>query len=100
MTTSVTVEKKPTRFRTPSFGVQVLIGLVLGVVLGLVARAMGADGVDATTGEVDGTTLRQEVSDARGSGRSGSHVQPNGTLILSIPWFVSHVRNGLTRVRA
>ena len=31
----------------PSFGVQVLIGLVLGVVLGLVAREMGPAGIDA-----------------------------------------------------
>jgi hypothetical protein len=45
-------------------------------------RALGA-------GEVDGTTLRQEVSDARGGGRGGSHIEPNGSLILSIPWFVS-----------
>jgi len=34
-----------TRFTLPSFGVQVLIGLVLGVLLGLVARSIGADGV-------------------------------------------------------
>lgn len=53
MNTSVTSENRHTRPRLPSFGVQVLIGLVLGVVLGLVARSMGADGVDATTGEVD-----------------------------------------------
>ena len=36
------------RLRMPSFGVQVLLGLVLGVVLGLVARSMGPDGVSAT----------------------------------------------------
>lgn len=62
MNTSVTAEKKPTRFHTPSFGVQVLIGLVLGVVLGLVARSMGADGVDATTGEVDPNWLTETLS--------------------------------------
>jgi Na+/H+-dicarboxylate symporter len=33
------------RLPLPSFGVQVLIGLVLGVVLGLVARSIGPDGV-------------------------------------------------------
>ena len=62
MNTSVTAERKRTRFRTPSFGVQVLIGLVLGVVLGLIARAMGADGVDATTGEVDPNWLTETLS--------------------------------------
>lgn len=46
----------------PSFGVQVLIGLVLGVVLGLVARAMGADGVDAATGEVDPNWLTETLT--------------------------------------
>jgi Na+/H+-dicarboxylate symporter len=48
MNTSVTETERPTRrFRLPSFGVQVLIGLALGVVLGLVARSMGPDSVDA-----------------------------------------------------
>ncbi|MDP9824030.1 dicarboxylate/amino acid:cation symporter [Nocardioides massiliensis] len=41
---------QPTRdrrtLRLPSFGTQVLIGLVLGVILGLVARAMGPDGAE------------------------------------------------------
>ena len=40
------------RLRMPSFGVQVLIGLVLGVALGMLARSMGPDGVDAA-GAVD-----------------------------------------------
>ena len=43
MTTALS--EQPTRkLRLPSFGIQVLIGLVLGVVLGLVARAIGPDG--------------------------------------------------------
>jgi Na+/H+-dicarboxylate symporter len=62
MNTSVTETEKPTRFRLPSFGVQVLTGLVLGVVLGLVARSMGADGVDAATGEVDPNWLTETLS--------------------------------------
>ena len=61
MNTSVTAERKPTRFRRPSFAAQVLIGLVLGVVLGLVARAMGADGVDPRTGEVDPNWLTETL---------------------------------------
>lgn len=61
MNTSVT-ETKPTRFHLPSFGVQVLIGLVLGVVLGLVARSMGADSVDAATGEVDPNWLTETLN--------------------------------------
>lgn len=51
-----------TRRRLPSFGVQVLIGLVLGVLLGLVARTMGADGVDAATGEVDPNWLTETLT--------------------------------------
>ncbi|QCX28492.1 dicarboxylate/amino acid:cation symporter [Nocardioides jishulii] len=46
----------------PSFGVQVLIGLVLGVVLGLVARQMGADGVDPETGVVDPNWLTETLT--------------------------------------
>lgn len=45
----------------PSFGVQVLIGLVLGVVLGLVAREMGPAGVDAD-GAVDPNWLTETLS--------------------------------------
>ncbi|HSF37794.1 MAG TPA: dicarboxylate/amino acid:cation symporter [Nocardioides sp.] len=67
MNTSIAAEKKSTRFRLPSFGVQVLIGLVLGVVLGLVARSMGADGVDATTGEVDPNWLTETLSTIGGT---------------------------------
>ena len=67
MNTSVTETEKPTRFRLPSFGVQVLTGLVLGVVLGLVARSMGADGVDAATGEVDPNWLTETLSTIGGT---------------------------------
>ncbi|GGD22403.1 dicarboxylate/amino acid:cation symporter [Nocardioides daphniae] len=52
----------PRRRWLPSFGVQVLIGLVLGVVLGLVARQMGADGVDAETGVVDPNWLTETLT--------------------------------------
>ncbi|KQY62488.1 MULTISPECIES: dicarboxylate/amino acid:cation symporter [unclassified Nocardioides] len=54
----------PTKRRSwlPSFGVQVLIGLALGVVLGLVARSMGADGVDSATGEVDPNWLTETLT--------------------------------------
>jgi Na+/H+-dicarboxylate symporter len=67
MHTSVTETEKPTRFRLPSFGVQVLTGLVLGVILGLVARSMGADGVDAATGEVDPNWLTETLSTIGGT---------------------------------
>src|SRR3546814_405229 len=53
----------PTKRRwLPSFGVQVLIGLVLGVVVGLIARSMGADGVDSATGEVDPNWLTETLT--------------------------------------
>ena len=55
------------RRRLPSFGTQVLIGLVLGVVLGLVARSLGADGVDAATGEVDPNWLTETLSTVGGT---------------------------------
>jgi Na+/H+-dicarboxylate symporter len=67
MSTSVIEPEKRTRFRLPSFGVQVLLGLVLGVALGLVARSMGADGVDATTGEVDPNWLTETLSTVGGT---------------------------------
>src|SRR6476620_3106226 len=68
MNTSVTESEQHTRrFRLPSFGVQVLIGLVLGVALGLVARAIGADGVDASTGEVDPNWLTETLSTIGGT---------------------------------
>jgi Na+/H+-dicarboxylate symporter len=68
MNTSVTGSEQHTRrFALPSFGVQVLTGLVLGVVLGLVARSMGADGVDATTGEVDPNWLTETLSTVGGT---------------------------------
>ena len=67
MDTSTTESEKSTRFTLPSFGVQVLIGLVLGVVLGLVARSIGADGVDAATGEVDPNWLTETLSTIGGT---------------------------------
>ena len=67
MNTSVKPEQRTRRFALPSFGVQVLTGLVLGVVLGLVARSMGADGVDAATGEVDPNWLTETLSTVGGT---------------------------------
>ena len=67
MDTSTTETEKPTRFTLPSFGVQVLIGLVLGVVLGLVARSIGADGVDSASGEVDPNWLTETLSTIGGT---------------------------------
>src|SRR5690606_25393003 len=67
---TATPERSARRFRLPSFGTQVLIGLVLGVVLGLVARAMGPAGADdpnwltetlSTVGSVFVTLLRTIV---------------------------------------
>lgn len=69
MTTALS-EQPTRRLRLPSFGIQVLIGLVLGVVLGLVARSIGPDGVDdpnwltetlSTVGGVFVTLLRTIV---------------------------------------
>jgi Na+/H+-dicarboxylate symporter len=53
------------KLRLPSFGVQVLIGLALGVVLGLVAREMGPAGVDAD-GVVDPNWLTETLSTVGG----------------------------------
>ncbi|MGN0064784.1 MAG: dicarboxylate/amino acid:cation symporter [Nocardioides sp.] len=50
------------RVKLPSFGVQVLIGLALGVVLGLVAREMGPVGVDAETGVADPNWLTETLT--------------------------------------
>jgi Na+/H+-dicarboxylate symporter len=68
---STTFTERPTRrLRLPSFGIQVLIGLVLGVALGLAARSTGPDGVDdpnwltetlSTVGGVFVTLLRTIV---------------------------------------
>ncbi|MFC7503091.1 dicarboxylate/amino acid:cation symporter, partial [Nocardioides sp. GCM10030258] len=62
MSSTRTVERAGWRDRLPSFGVQVLIGLALGVVLGLVARSIGADGTDAATGEVDPNWLTETLT--------------------------------------
>ncbi|WP_110181857.1 dicarboxylate/amino acid:cation symporter [Nocardioides solisilvae] len=53
------------RRRLPSFGTQVLLGLVLGVVLGLVAREMGPDGVDAA-GVADPNWLTETLTQVGG----------------------------------
>ncbi len=54
------------RLRLPSFGVQVLIGLVLGVLVGLLARSMGPDGIDAATGVADPNWLTETLSTVGG----------------------------------
>src|SRR5690606_7135432 len=59
----------------PSFGVQALIGLVLGVVLGLVAREVGPAGVDA-----DG------VADPNWSGEPVSLIGPTHVTLLRPSW--------------
>jgi len=61
--TSTAERGAPTKRRIwlPSFGTQVLIGLVLGVVLGLVARQMGPDGIDAD-GVVDPNWLTETLT--------------------------------------
>ena len=66
MSTSATGAPR-TRFTLPSFGVQVLTGLVLGVVLGLVARSIGADGIDAATGEADPNWLTETLGTIGGT---------------------------------
>ncbi|WP_110205280.1 dicarboxylate/amino acid:cation symporter [Nocardioides daejeonensis] len=60
--TSPAESAAPTKRRAwlPSFGVQVLIGLALGVVLGLVARQMGPDGVH--DGVVDPNWLTETLT--------------------------------------
>ena len=64
--TSTRADARPTRrLRLPSFGVQVLIGLALGVVLGLVARAMGPDSVDAA-GVADPNWLTETLTTVGG----------------------------------
>ena len=64
--TSTQADRRPTRrLRLPSFGVQVLIGLALGVVLGLVARAMGPDSVDAA-GVADPNWLTETLTTVGG----------------------------------
>ena len=58
---SSTVAAPKRRITLPSFGTQVLIGLVLGVLLGLVAREMGPAGVDAD-GVVDPNWLTETLT--------------------------------------
>lgn len=60
--TTVAAAPRPRRLRLPSFGTQVLIGLVLGVALGLVARSLGPDAVDAATGEIDPNWLTETLT--------------------------------------
>lgn len=62
MSSTRTAEPATWRDRLPSFGVQVLLGLALGVILGLVARSIGADGNDAATGEVDPNWLTETLT--------------------------------------
>ena len=50
--------------------------------------------------EVHGTTLGQQVADGCGDGQERAHVWSNRTRSTPIPWFGSHVRSRLTRVRA
>ena len=70
MSSALSEQQRTRRLRLPSFGVQVLIGLVLGVLLGLVARSIGPDGVEdpnwltetlSTVGGVFVTLLRTIV---------------------------------------
>ncbi|WP_110240828.1 dicarboxylate/amino acid:cation symporter [Nocardioides gilvus] len=61
MSSSTTAAPTQRRRWLPSFGVQVLIGLVLGVVLGYVAREMGPAGVDAD-GVVDPNWLTETLT--------------------------------------
>ncbi|MFS3129336.1 dicarboxylate/amino acid:cation symporter [Nocardioides sp. Bht2] len=60
MSTSTAAPSKR-RLRLPSFGIQVLIGLVLGVILGLVAREMGPDSVNAD-GVIDPNWLTETLT--------------------------------------
>ncbi|MDT0201688.1 dicarboxylate/amino acid:cation symporter [Nocardioides sp. AE5] len=61
MSTTNTTPAPTKRRWLPSFGTQVLIGLVVGVLLGLLARWMGADGVDAD-GAVDPNWLTETLT--------------------------------------
>lgn len=60
--------------------------------MGATERAPGAD-------EVDGPALRQQVAHGRGDGHEDGHVRHNRHSLPPIPWFGSHVRSRLTRVR-